>query len=304
MNDLIQENFTEKITQRINNHRNRFNRIIKSRYMEFLPLTIGYENTENVNIDQLKLEYILRSGYGACVGEDSDGEICLLGYIKNTTYNRLDFNYLDKRKIYTTKDIYFIIPKRKRNKQYIELREETRVVGNFIVLWNKPLNYTNDYEIVEHYCSELTEIIISRYSIIMQAKINTFLRDEFNSDDMENIASALYNGQPWIKTSKKFDVEEHIVNISNLAFVSCLAELNSMLGLNSLGVDKESGVSQTEANSNRSFKKANENIYLRSRNTSLELLNKKYGLDIHAEYVDSMVKELSSLEKVEVLTNE
>ena len=53
MNDLIQENFTEKITQRINNHRNRFNRIIKSRYMEFLPFTIGYENTEYVNIDQL-----------------------------------------------------------------------------------------------------------------------------------------------------------------------------------------------------------------------------------------------------------
>lgn len=315
MNDLIQENFTEKITQRIYHHRNRFNRIIKSRYMEFLPLTIGYENTENVNIDQIKLEYILRSGFGACVGEDSNGEICLLGYIKNTTYNRLDFNYLDKRKIYTTKDIYFTIPKRKRNKQYIELKEETKVVGNFIVLWNKPLNYTNDYEIVEHYCAELTEIIVSRYSIIMQAKINTFLRDEFNSDDMENIASALYNGQPWIKTSKKFDVEEHIVNISNMAFVSCLAELkrtyqnilaelNSILGLNSLGVDKESGVSQTEANSNRSFKKANENIYLRSRNTSLELLNKKYGLNIHAEYVDSMVKELSSLEKVEVLAYE
>lgn len=315
MNDLIQENFIEKITQRITHHRNRFNLIIKSRYMEFLPLTIGYENTESVNIDQLKLEYILRCGYGACVGEDSNGDICLLGYIKNTTYNRLDFNYLDKRKIYTTKDIYFTIPKIKRNKQYIELKEETKVVGNFIVLWNKPLNYTNDYEIVDHYCSELTEIIVSRYSIIMQAKINTFLRDEFNSDDMENMASSLYNGQPWIKTSKKFDVEEHIVNISNVAFVSCLAELkrtyqnilaelNSMLGLNSLGVDKESGVSQTEANSNRSFKKANENIYLRSRNTSLELLNKKYGLNIHAEYVDSMVKELSSLEKVEVLANE
>lgn len=315
MNDLIQTSFTEKITERIDYHRNRFNRIIKSRYMEFLPLTIGYENTDNVNIDQIKLEYILRCGYGACVGEDNKGKICLLGYIKNTTYNRLYFNYLDRNKIYTTKDIYFTIPKRKRNKQYLELRPETKSLGNFVVLWNKPLNYNNDYEIIEHYCSELTEIIVSRYSIIMQAKINTFLRDEFGSDDMENIASALYNGKPWIKTSTKFDVEEHIVNISNVAFVSCLAELkrtyqnilaelNSMLGLNSLGVDKESGVSQTEANSNRSFKKANENIYLRSRNSSLELLNKKYGLEIHAEYVDSMVKELSSLEKVEVIANE
>lgn len=315
MNDLIQTNFTEKITQRIDYHRNRFNRIIKSRYFEFLPLTIGYENTEKCNIDQIKLEYILRNGLGAVIGEDVNNEISLLGYIKSTSYNQLKFNLLDKQKFYTTKDIYFTIPKNKRKKDYFELKQESLRIGNFIVLWNKPISYTNDYEIIEHYCSELTEIIVSRYSIIMQAKINTFLRDEFGSDDMENIASSLYNGQPWIKTSTKFDIEEHIVNISNVAFVSCLAELkrtyqniiaelNSMLGLNSLGVDKESGVSETEANSNRSFKKANENIYLRSRNNSLEFLNKKYDLNIKAEYVDSMVKELSSLEKVEVINND
>lgn len=148
----------------------------------------------------------------------------------------------------------------------------------------------------------------------MQAKINTFLRDEFGSDDIENIASMLYNGQPWIKTSMKFDIEEHIISISNNSFVSSLAELkrtyqniiaelNSMLGLNSLGVDKESGVSNAEATSNRSFKKANENIYIRSRNSELEKLNKKYGTKFKAEYIDSMVSELSSLEKVEVIEN-
>ena len=74
-----------------------------------------------------------------------------------------------------------------------------------------------------------------------------------------------------------------------------------MLGLNTLGVDKESGVSDAEAQSNKSFKKANENIYLTARNEPLALYNKKFGTSIHAEYRDQQVKELSSIERVNLI---
>lgn len=310
----IEQSFTEKITDRITNHRNRFFNILYARYAEFLPLVISYEHTDNpkISLDKINLEIMLRSGYSVAVGELADGTIGILGYLENRyqhLYNTIYFDNVPK----TGKDICFIINDLQKKKTYKEITSYNKE-GNFVILNNKPLAYTNDFEIVSHYASELTEIIVSRFSIIMQAKINTFLRDEFGSEDMENIASSLYNGQPWIKTTTKFDVNDHIVNISNVAFVSALSELkrtyqnilselNSMLGLNSLGVDKESGVSKTEAESNRSFKKSNENIYLRGRNEPLKRLNEIYGLDIEAEYVDSMVSEISSLEKLEVIAN-
>lgn len=313
--DGLEQEITEKIYQRILYHRNRFNRLFFNRYIEFLPLTIGYENIEDNLIDQIKLELILRQGRGAVIGELSNGKIGLLGYIINK-YNQYDFNSVNYVNNYrfTKNDINFIISRKLRCNNYIELSDyDDFETGNFVVLWNKPRTFTNDFEIVNHYTDELTEIIVSRYSIIMQSKINTFLRDEFGSEDLSEIASDLYNGKPYIKTTSKFDVEEHIINISNTAFVSALAELkrtyqniiaelNSMLGLNSLGVDKESGVSNVEAQSNRSFKKANENIYLRARNEPLEKLNRKFGTSLHAEYYDSMITQLSSLEKVEVIT--
>lgn len=310
----IEQSFTEKITDRITNHRNRFFNILYARYAEFLPLVISYEHTDNpkISLDKINLEIMLRSGYSVAVGELADGTIGILGYLENRyqyLYNTIYFDNVPK----TAKDICFIINDLQKKETYKEITPYNND-GNFVILNNKPLAYTNDFEIVSHYASELTEIIVSRFSIIMQAKINTFLRDEFGSEDMENIASSLYNGQPWIKTTTKFDVNDHIVNISNVAFVSALSELkrtyqnilselNSMLGLNSLGVDKESGVSKTEAESNRSFKKSNENIYLRGRNEPLKRLNEVYGLDIEAEYVDSMVSEISSLEKLEVIAN-
>lgn len=313
--DGLEQEITEKIYQRILHHRNRFSRLFFNRYLELLPLTIGYEHIEDNLIDQIKLELILRQGRGAVIGQLSNGKIGLLGYIINN-YNQYDFNsvnYVNKYR-FTKNDINFIISRKLRCKNYIELSDyDDFETGNFVVLWNKPQTFTNDFEIVNHYTDELTEIIVSRYSIIMQSKINTFLRDEFGSEDLSEIASDLYNGKPYIKTTSKFDVEEHIINISNTAFVSALAELkrtyqniiaelNSMLGLNSLGVDKESGVSNVEAQSNRSFKKANENIYLRARNEPLEKLNRKFGTSLHAEYYDSMITQLSSLEKVEVIT--
>ena len=158
----------------------------------------------------------------------------------------------------------------------------------------------------------MSEINLSRFSIYIQSKVSTILRGESNDEDIESMADDIYNGSPFIETTQLFDPEESILKLDNSSIISALpelkreyqnklAELNSMLGLNSLGVDKESGVSDTEANSNKSFKKSNENIYLLGRNTPLEFLNKKYGTNIKAEYNDSMIQQLSTLEKWEVL---
>ena len=70
-----------------------------------------------------------------------------------------------------------------------------------------------------------------------------------------------------------------------------------MLGVHSLAVEKESGVSDSEAESNRGFTTSNANIYLDARNQGLELLNKKYKLNIEAVYNDEVTSELQTHNK-------
>lgn len=305
----IESSLSEKIKSRVVSHRNEFYNLMVSRYYEFLPLVIGYEGVKDLNINGIIIEQMLRSGFGVAIGETKLG-IRLLGFVNNR--NSLNtFNYQIKPLI--TKDIQFIISNEIKLQYYKEITFiDGYETGNFVVLWNKPFSYVNDYTIVKHYIEEMSEINLSRFSIYIQSKVSTILRGESNDEDIETMADDIYNGSPFIETTQLFDPEESILKLDNSSIISALpelkreyqnklAELNSMIGLNSLGVDKESGVSDTEANSNKSFKKSNENIYLLGRNTPLEFLNKKYGTNIKAEYNDSMIKQLSTIEKWEVL---
>src|SRR5699024_6386751 len=75
-----------------------------------------------------------------------------------------------------------------------------------------------------------------------------------------------------------------------------ISELNNMLGINSLAVEKSSGVSDSEAKSNRAFTTSNANIYLDSRNNGLFKLNKRYDLEIEAMYNDEVISEFQEIE--------
>lgn len=308
--NTIEQSFKEKIKQRVVSHRNRFYKLIYNRYAEILPFTISYENIdERFKVDLIQLESMLRHNYNVAIGEDVTGDIVILGYVNCNNKNNFDYHYLPK--IYTKKDINFIINEAYILSEYSQLNQFNKN-GNFVVIQNKVYNYINDYEIIEHYAEEIAEISLSRFSLILQAKVMTFFRGDLNGDDLEKVIDDLFNGAPAIKTSVQFDVNENIIRFDNgnitstltelkREFQNKLSELNSMLGLSSLGVDKESGVSDEEAQSNASFKKSNENIYLFSRNNALAYINKKYDMKIHAEFSENMIKELSSLERLEML---
>lgn len=309
--NTIEQSFKEKIKQRVVYHRNRFYKLIYNRYAEILPFTISYENIdERFKVDLIQLESMLRHNYNVAIGEDVTGDIVILGYVNLSNKNNFDYHYLPKT--YTKKDINFIINEAYILPEYNQLNQYNKN-GNFIVIQNKVYNYINDYEIIEHYAEEIAEISLSRFSLILQAKVMTFFRGDLNGDDLEEVIDDLFNGAPAIKTSVQFDVNENIIRFDNgnitstltelkREFQNKLSELNSMLGLSSLGVDKESGVSDEEAQSNASFKKSNENIYLFARNNALKFLNERYEMDIHAEFSENMIKELSSLEKLEMLS--
>ena len=292
-------------------HRNAIFRFFKNRYREFLPVVIGYENLNGTRIDPIQLEIWLRQGYGVAVGETTRG-IMILGTVpRQSQIYTLGTNYSVSP--LTSKDVNYFISKKIRVKNKEITYHDGFQSGNMVVIYNKPYQLTNDFEIIDLYAERIAEISLSRFSIYMQAKISTVIRGEADDEDVEKITDDLYNGSPFIETTMMFDPDESVLSINNSQEVisalpelkreyqNNIAELNNILGLSALGVDKSSGVSDIEAQSNKAYQKANSNIYLKSRNEKFKLLNEKFGLDIRAEFADEIASQLSSLEKIQIL---
>lgn len=309
----IEQTLSEKVKMRVVSQRNNFFNFFRNRYIEFLPTVISYEglNDKGVLIDPIQLEVWLRQGYGVAIGQTKTGTM-ILGTVNQS--NTLSNIQTYGTRPLTCNDINFFISNKIKEKYYKEITfHDGYETGNFVVLWNKPIQLTNDFNIIEMYSERIAEIAMSRFSIYMQAKISTVIRGEADDEDVEQITQDLYNGSPFIKTTKFFDPDESILSINEgqgiitalpelkREYQNNIAELNNILGLSSLAVDKESGVSQSEAMSNKAYQKANANIYIQSRNEKLKHYNDRFNTKIVASFSDEIAAQLSSIEKIQIL---
>lgn len=296
--DRVGVDIASDLSKKVVEHRDRFYHFFIGRYLEGLA-NLFYYNIKP--FDKASLEIALRQGYGVAVGLNKFDQLQVLGYINNNqfAFNRPDL--LLKPRRYTGRDINFtipseLLPERANTKNYLEIWSyDNGCTGDFVVFWNKQINLTNDFEVVDHYASELAEIVASRFSLIIQAKAQTVLTGDPNDETLNQMISAIYNGNPFVRLAKTFDVDDHLIQIdnSNLAndlqqlkaeYQTKIAELNSMFGINVLSVEKESGVTASEANGNLGYVTMNGNIWLESRQKALDLLNKRfhknYGVSI------------------------
>lgn len=290
----VEVELSQDVSRRVIEHRNRFRRLIFNRYVEFLPLLINYTDRDKTAIDFIQLEIALRQGYQVVVGKARNEQIMILGYLENNYYKSSNdyfknFNFQFERRL-NEKDITFVIPEYLRPDYALEIQEyDGCKSGDFIVLRNKPVNINNDYEIIKHYCDELAEIILSRFSLIMQSKFSKIFVSDINDETVNQFITSLFNGSPYIKIDGYLDPEEDIIDLGSdfvtnglsemkREYQNKISELSNFLGINSLAVDKESGVSDAEANSNRSFTTSNSNIYLRGREP-FRMLNRRFGTD-------------------------
>lgn len=302
----LSENLSGKLKETIGEHKNRFKRLFRGRYLELLPNLITYENAKATSIDFLKVEVALRSGRDVVIGRTIEDELMVLGFATNRKTSEDPANFLFDLPL-KKDDVTFIVPNRILPENMTEISNlDNCRTGDFVVLRNKTLNFVNDREVISHYTDELAEIVLSRYSLSMQAKINTFFMSDVNDETINQIVADLYNGAPYIKVSKLFDPKDNIFTINNefLAtnfvelkreYQNKISELNNMLGINSLAVEKSSGVSDTEAKSNRAFTTSNANIYLLGRNNPLNKLNKRFDENIYALYNDEVLSEFGEI---------
>ena len=311
----IDVSLSESIKNRVKAHKYNFNRLLISRYLELLPFLITYDTDINT-IDFIQLELMLRYGKYAIVGETKNGDIKILGYT-NFSYNDInDFNFTLANRRLIKDDIVFTIDKSQLLDDYIEIvNDDNCKTGNFIVIKNKIINYVNDISIVKHYAEELAEIALSRFSIILQMKINTFFVGDIGDETINQLVQDVYNGSPFVKVNKFFDKEDNIISISNnnmsqtlielkREYQNKISELNTMLGIYNTAVDKESGISTQELNSSSGLTFSNSNIYLSSREKSFNKLNKRYNLNIKPKFNDLVNSEFMQLEKSDILNKD
>lgn len=316
----IQQAVSEELQDKVVLHRQRFVDLFKARYMEILPSLIHYKNQQQVSVDFMKVEVALRNGYDVVIGEAITNaglrNIQVIGYATSDLTSNNPADLFSTRGL-NEGNIIFVIPKINRLESYKEISHMDECqTGNFVVLRNKTLQYVSDMNILNHYVDELAEIVLSRYSISMQIKIQTFFLGEPGDETLKQLVADLYSGKPFSTVSKLFDPQEQIYHMQNegLAanfkelkneYQNKISELNNMLGMNSLAVEKESGVSDEEANSNRAYTTSNANIYLDARNNGLQRLNKRFKLQLEASYNDEVVSEFQELaEKEEAAASE
>lgn len=302
----VKEEKSLALLDKVNAHKIRFIKLFYGRYLELLPSLITYENTDDNSIDFLQLENGLRNNYDMVIGEMTNNKIAIMGHVTKQGLNE-NTDFFASHGTISKKDINFLIPKKLIPEEMKEISLlDNAETGNFVVIRNKTLNYINDLEVLEHYTHELAEIVLSRFSIAMQTKINTFFTGEINDETINQLVTMLYQGAPFVKMSGLFDPKDNIHHLENESLASNFAELkreyqnkiselNNMLGINSLAVEKTSGVSDAEAKSNRSYTTSNANIYLESRNRPFKALNKRFSLSIEAIYNDEVASEFANV---------
>ena len=273
-------------------HRDQYYNYIINRYREMIINLRAYNNLP-FSINAYKLEWYLRNGYDCVIGKNELGHHCFLGVVQgNYSNTSADQPYAYSR--FSRSAIHWLVPDRliPKKEHFLEItNDDNATTGDYVVLRNKPVTYTSDFAIIEYYAKHLCEIMGSRYSLILQSKYSKFLRMQPNNETMRQILQKIENGAPFILTTDLINPDRDIIDMANphihellrsmkQEFNDQLGELNNQLGINSTGIDKQSGVSEEEVSSNNDLITSVGNMYINGVKQGLDLYNKRYGLDI------------------------
>lgn len=305
------QELTSELGEKVVYHRDQFHEWFVGRYIEGLSALFSY-NFNGYPIDTQALEIALRQGYGVAIGTDINDNFAIYGYVKTANYNNVNINYLlAPRKPIKGSEIFWTLPAYLRPDNYKDISEitaqDSAASGRFVVFWNKALNFTNDFRIIENYADELAEIVASRFSLEIQSKVTTIFMSDIGDETINQMVSKIYNGTPFVKTGNNFDVRDNVYKIGNDGvgdtlqllkneYQNKIAELNSVFGLNVLSFEKTSGVSETESQGNTAYVSFNANIWLKPRQHALDLLNRHYATSFSVKINDESAKLIGGLQ--------
>lgn len=304
--DGVNNELNDDIENRIVKHKNQYYKITMARMIELLPtIRKWYEAPDSLNV--LKTEFMMKTGYNPVLSLTKFNKISLVGWV-NTQFSYSNPTSIFATQRYKKNDINFlpgfekIVPDEMEEISYLDECKS----GNFVVLRNKSFNLSSDYEIIQHYVTELTEIHTSIFSLILQAKVVTVFKGDPNNESINQAISKLFNNSPILKISPEWDFEDSMKTLQNIdiaenvntlrdLYLEKMSDLFTYLGVKTQAVNKDSGVSPEEINANDDGNNVNQNIYLEGVNTELNKLNKRFNLNMSVGYNTAKIKEMGDI---------
>lgn len=288
--------------------------IYRDYFYNLLLNLITYENAPTT-FDEKFCEYLLRTtGYCRVAGTDplnvyvvdyydkpiQTPTIGGIGWVYDTDTNqqvkKLDGTDQNLRQITR---INFMDVMEKNGEGYIML---TNKYNGYI----QGLSNWNDFKLADRVAKTLGTIKATQTYNLLQMKTPYVMYGDKGDLTGLNLYEQIVEGIPVIQIDGDVgDAKNKIgvidLNIPNYlpslkdAFNCEFDELLTMVGINSIGIDKKERLVANEANSNAQLIEASANIYLDARNSQLELLNAVLGTDIKAVLNQESAKQLLQL---------
>ncbi len=290
--------------------------IYRDYFYNLLLNLITYENAP-VTFDEKFCEYLLRTtGYCRVAGTDplnvyvvdyydkpiQTPSIGGVGWVYDTDTNqqvkKLDGTDQNLRQITR---INFMDIIEKNGEGYVMMTNKYNGYMPMLSNWN-------DFKLADRVAKTLGTIKATQTYNLLQMKTPYVTYGTKGDLTGKNLYEELVEGIPMIEIEESVgDVKSKIgtidLNVPNYlpslkdAFNNEFDEFLTMVGINSVGIDKKERLVANEANSNAQLIEASANIYLDARNSQLELLNAVLGTNIRAVLNQESAKQLLELKQ-------
>nr|DAG25321.1 MAG TPA: upper collar protein [Caudoviricetes sp.] len=284
---------------------------IYSDYLTNLVLNlITYENAPNT-LDERFLEFNLRYyGFARVGGVDQDN-VFVLGQNQNGEYG---LNALGSLIDQSTIPNPFSVDDKTKELPYLTRVNYREHEAGYVTLTNKYNYYMSglmgtftDMQLIDRVSKSLAKIKASEMRNVDMMKQQFIGLTKNKNLTANQVYQQIQEGQSFIGIDEDlgditrvldvtdFNIHDYLASLKT-AWNNEVSELLTMLGINTVGVDKKERLVSMEAEANAQLTEASANVYLQARNQQLEILNEVLGTKIEATFNQQAFQQLVKLQ--------
>ena len=271
---------------------------------------ITYENAPDT-LDERFLEFNLRYyGYARVGGVDKDN-VFVLGQNQNGEYG---LNALGSLIDQSTIPNPFAVDDRTQELPYLTRMNYQGKNDGYVTICNKYNYYMaglmttfTDMQLVDRVSKSLAKIKASEMRNIDLMKQQFIGLTKNKNLTANQVFQQIQEGKSFIGVDSDlgditsildvtdFNIQDYLPSLKT-AWNNEVSELLTMLGIDTVGVDKKERLVAMEAAANAQLTEASANVYLQARNQQLEILNHVLGTEIEATFNQQAFQQLVKLQ--------
>lgn len=274
---------------------------------------ITYENAPDT-LDERFLEFNLRyCGYARVGGVDADN-VFVLGQNQNGEYG---LNALGSLIDQSTIPNPFSVDDNTKELPYLTRMNYQGKEAGYVTLTNKYNYYLSglmstftDIQLVDRVSKSLAKIKASEMRNVDLMKQQYIGLTKNKNLTANQVYQQIQEGQSFIGIDSDLGDITNVLDVTDFnihdfiptlktAWNNEIEELLTMLGINTVGVDKKERLVAMEAEANAQLTEASANVYLQARNQQLEILNAVLGTNIEAVFNQQAFQQLVKLQNAQ-----